>query len=196
MNKELHHRVGNTLATVQAIANLTARSTTNVEAFRKTFADRIVSLSRTHTLLVDSSWAHIPIRALIELELQPYQDEVLQRASLEGPDIRLPSDVALAIGMTFHELTTNALRFGALSAPAGLVEVKWSVEESDRGRTLMLDWRESGGPPVQSPGRKGFGSQMLTNILARQLKGEVSIDYAAPGVRVAIKAPLRSNGPL
>ncbi|MDQ0391455.1 sensor histidine kinase [Labrys monachus] len=190
MNRELHHRVKNTLATVQGIANLTARSATDIKAFRQTFADRIVSLSRTHTLLVENSWARIPLADLVRLELDPYRTEGHDQVTFEGTDVWLPSDLALALGMAFHELTTNALKFGALSVPAGHIHLKWTTEDTGGERKLAMNWRESGGPLVVIPARSGFGSQLLNNILARQLNGEVQVKFEATGLDVTIRADL------
>jgi PAS domain S-box-containing protein len=186
MNRELHHRVKNTLATIQGIANLTARSATDIKAFRQTFADRIVSLSRTHTLLVENSWSLIPISDLVRLELDPYRAGGHDQVTYEGRDIWLPSDLALALGMAFHELTTNALKFGALSVSTGHVHLHWQTQGEDGKRKLVLDWRESGGPTVRVPVRTGFGSQLLNNILARQLNGAVDLTYEPAGLRARI----------
>jgi len=186
MNRELHHRVKNTLATIQGIANLTARSATDIKSFRQTFADRIVSLSRTHTLLVENSWSLIPISDLVRLELDPYRAGGHDQVTYEGRDIWLPSDLALALGMAFHELTTNALKFGALSVSTGHVHLHWQTQSEDGKRKLVLDWRESGGPTVRVPVRAGFGSQLLNNILARQLNGAVDLTYEPAGLRARI----------
>ena len=190
MNRELHHRVKNTLATVQGIANLTARSAMNIDAFRQTFAGRIISLSRTHTLLVENAWGFIPLTELLRQETDPYQAGGVARISLDGSEVMLPSDVALALGMAFHELSTNALKYGALSTPDGRIGIEWRVETPVDGSFLVLRWTESGGPAVLAPVRTGFGSQLLTGILARQLKGEVDVKYAPGGLEVMIKANL------
>ena len=186
MNRELHHRVKNTLATVQAIANLTSRSVKDIEAFRKTFADRIVSLSRTHTLLVENSWEFVPMGELARLELGSYRTSENDQISLEGSETWIPSDIGLAIGMALHELTANALQFGALSTPAGHVTLRWHTQKSAEKTQLFLYWIEERGPLVLPPTRRGFGSQLLNNILARQLKGEIKIDYAPTGLTVSI----------
>ena len=190
MNRELHHRVKNTLATVQAIANLTARSTTDITAFRQTFADRIVSLSRTHTLLVENSWERIPLGDLVHLELDPYRVHGNEQVHLTGEDIWVRSDIGLALGMAVHELTTNAFKYGALSSLSGQLHVSWRIERDLGAQKFVLEWAESGGPVVAAPTRSGFGSQLLKNILARQLKGEVDVSYAPAGLRVRVKADM------
>ncbi|MBY0613084.1 MAG: PAS domain S-box protein [Beijerinckiaceae bacterium] len=192
MNRELHHRVKNTLATVLAITNLTTRSASDIVSFRKTFADRIMSLSRTHTLLIENSWLEIPLRALIEGELDPYINHESPQVTIDGEDIALPSDTALALGMAFHELTTNAVKYGSLSRPAGRLAIAWHVlephEEGEKS-TLSLSWVEVGGPEVSLPSSRGFGSQLLQQILARQLKGEVKMLFERDGLKVFITVP-------
>ena len=195
MNRELHHRVKNTLATVLAITNLTTRSATDIITFRKSFADRIMSLSRTHTLLIENSWSEIPLQALIQGELEPYVDHAARQITIKGDDIALPSDTALALGMAFHELTTNAVKYGALSNSTGHLLIEWHMlddeeaEGTPAGKSLTLTWIETGGPLVSPPATKGFGSQLLRQILARQLKGEVDMTFRPEGLCVHIHVP-------
>ena len=192
MNRELHHRVKNTLATVLAITNLTTRSASDIVSFRRTFADRIMSLSRTHTLLIEKSWLEIPLRALIEGELDPYINHDSSQVTIDGDDIALPSDTALALGMAFHELTTNAAKYGSLSRPTGKLAISWHVidgQEANERSTLSLSWLERGGPEVSLPSTRGFGSQLLQQILARQLKGEVNMLFERDGLQVYITVP-------
>jgi two-component sensor histidine kinase len=146
MVRELHHRVKNTLATVQAVVSATARNARTIDELRDTVTERIVSLARTHTLLVNNDWGGAPLRAILEAELTAYDDPERPRVRLEGEDIHVPDDIALATGMTVHEFTTNAAKYGALSAPGGSLLVRWGVEgEADR-RTLVIEWHEHGGP--------------------------------------------------
>jgi PAS domain S-box-containing protein len=189
MVRELHHRVKNTLATVQAIANATARNATDLETFRNSFTARIISLARTHTLLTENAWGVIPMRDLLDTELAPYEEEA-GRVLREGPPVLLPSDVALAFGMAVHELTTNAAKHGALSSPTGRLVVRWDVEDNAAGRRLRFSWVERGGPPTEPPRRKGFGSRLLQHMLAGQLKGDVLMDYAPEGLTFSIDIAL------
>ena len=196
MNRELHHRVKNTLATVLAITNLTTRSTTNIASFRKSFADRILSLSRTHTLLIEKSWAQIPLRALIDGEIEPYVEQNSGQVIVQGDDLALPSDTALALGMAFHELTTNAVKYGALSRESGTLTISWTIDDpsGEEGHvpgsgTVRLSWIERGGPIVTPPESRGFGSQLLQQILARQLKGDVKMNFDPAGLEVYINVP-------
>jgi PAS domain S-box-containing protein len=186
--RELHHRVKNTLATVQAIANATARNATDIDAFRQSFTARIISLARTHTLLTENSWGVIPLRDLLDTELAPYEED--GRVLREGPPVLLPSDVALALGMAVHELTTNAAKHGALSTPTGRLVVRWDLGLSDDAKRLRFAWIERGGPLTSPPRRKGFGSRLLQQMLAGQLKGDVLMDYAPEGLTFTIDIAL------
>jgi PAS domain S-box-containing protein len=189
MTRELHHRVKNTLATVQAVISATARRATTAEEFYQAVTDRIISLSRTHTLLVNGQWGGATVKDLFTSELAPYNDHQSSRIELRGPEVLLPSELALALGMAAHELTTNAAKYGALSLPDGRVEVEWSIQPG-HDTCLILNWVERDGPPVQQPQRKGFGSVLLERVLGRQLRGDVTLNYAPDGLRVQVKAPL------
>ncbi len=189
MTRELHHRVKNTLATVQAVISATARRAKTPQEFYQAVSDRIVSLARTHTLLVNDAWGGATVGDLFRSELAPYGDEPGGRITLDGPPVLLSSELALALGMAAHELTTNAAKYGSLSLPDGRVEVRWSLLEGQEN-CLILHWTESDGPPVQPPTRQGFGSVLLERVLGRQLKGKVEVEYAPEGLRVHLEAPL------
>jgi two-component sensor histidine kinase len=187
--RELHHRVKNTLATVQAIVGSTARTSATIDEFYKAFVGRIVSMAHTHSLLTDDEWQRANLRDLLADELRPY-DENGERVRLDGPAVELSSDLAVPIGMAIHELTTNAAKYGSLSQRGGRVEVGWTVERKEDGRRLRLQWVERGGPPVEPPQRQGFGSRLLQRVLTTQLQAEVSIDFEPEGLRLLMAAPL------
>lgn len=188
--RELHHRVKNTLATVQGLLGATARSTKNVETFYQSFSDRIVSLGKTHTLLTEDYWQTAPLHDLLQNELGPYNVAGSRRIVLDGPSVELAADLAVPAGMAFHELTTNATKHGALSQANGRVTVTWSIAQGGAGRTLILDWVETGGPPVAVPERKGFGSTLLQRVLAQQCNAVVAIEYDPAGLRFHFEAPM------
>lgn len=188
--RELHHRVKNTLATVQGLLGATARSTKDVDTFYQSFSNRIVSLGKTHTLLTEDYWQTAPLRHLLENELGHYNDAHGRRIELTGPSIELSADLAVPIGMAFHELTTNATKYGALSSPDGRIHVAWSVDLGEAGRRLTLDWTELGGPPVVAPTRRGFGSTLLQRVLAQQCDATISIDYEPAGLHFRMEAPM------
>jgi two-component sensor histidine kinase len=189
--RELHHRVKNTLATVQAVVGATARSALSIEDFYQAFVGRIISLANTHSLLTEAVWQTASLREILEKELRPYNDTKGERIVLDGPAVELPSDAAVPIGMAIHELTTNAAKYGALSVPAGKVVVSWEAEPAEDGTRLRLVWEERGGPTVSSPKRQGFGSRLLHRVLATQLNAKVEMDFNPTGLRVAIDAVLK-----
>jgi two-component system, chemotaxis family, CheB/CheR fusion protein len=187
--RELHHRVKNTLATVQAIVGSTARTSASIDEFYKAFVGRIVSMAHTHSLLTEDEWQTASLRDLLADELRPY-DESGGRIRLEGPPVELPSELAVPIGMAIHELTTNAAKYGALSQRGGRIEVTWAVDSANGKRRLRLHWTERGGPPVEPPKRQGFGSRLLQRVLTTQLQAEVTVDFAPEGLRLSMSAPL------
>jgi two-component sensor histidine kinase len=194
--RELHHRVKNTLATVQAVVGATARSTSSIEEFYKAFVGRIISLANTHSLLTEALWQTASLREILEKELIPYNDAKGERIELEGPDVKLPSEIAVPIGMAVHELTTNAAKYGALSVRTGKVSVMWSENGEGEDRRLSLSWVERGGPRVAQPGRQGFGSRLLHRVLTTQLNAQVNVDYDPSGLRVSIDAPIKATASL
>src|SRR6476469_6970557 len=152
--RELHHRVKNTLATVQAIMGSTARAVDNIEDFKTALFGRIQSLSKTHLLLADDQRA-VNFGDILRSELDAFDDGSNARIVLRGPEVSLSSQLAVSLGMAIHELTTNAAKYGALSVFGGKVEVTWRVTIDATRRTLAFDWIESGGPAVVEPTRKG-----------------------------------------
>ncbi|MBB4041046.1 two-component sensor histidine kinase/Tfp pilus assembly protein PilN [Microvirga flocculans] len=189
--RELHHRVKNTLATVQAVVGATARSALSIDDFYQAFVGRIISLANTHSLLTEAVWQTASLREILEKELRPYNDTRGERITLEGGAVELPSEAAVPLGMAIHELTTNAAKYGALSVPRGKVAVSWESEPLEDGLRLTLVWQERGGPEVAPPARQGFGSRLLHRVLATQLNAKVEMDFDPSGLRVAIDANLK-----
>jgi two-component sensor histidine kinase len=183
--------VKNTLATVQSIAAQTLRSTPLPEEFRRSFQARLVALSHTHDALTQTQWQGADLRRLLEQELAPYGEG---RVSIRGGAVLLPPGAALALGLVFHELATNAAKYGALTAETGQVSVRWEVAcgGPGGGRHLELDWTETGGPPVSAPGRRGFGSRLIEQSL-RGGTGEARLDFRPEGV--AARFRVRLGGP-
>ncbi|SFM23782.1 HWE histidine kinase domain-containing protein [Methylobacterium pseudosasicola] len=183
MLHELNHRVKNTLATVQALARQSRGSEGVLEA-------RILALSKTHDLLTREDWSGASLREVLESELSPYRtggDQI----GLDGPDISLSPRHVLALGMTIHELTTNAAKYGSLSGPGGRVRVSWSLATTEGGTPrLRLTWQESGGPPVQPPARAGFGTRLISGGVRRELDGSVDLAFEAKGLRCHLDVPL------
>ncbi|XYD11831.1 HWE histidine kinase domain-containing protein (plasmid) [Methylobacterium sp. NMS12] len=188
MLHELNHRVKNTLATVQALARQSARGG---DAPGERLEGRILALSKTHDLLTRDDWSGAPLREVVEGEVGPYRGGIATIVT-KGTDVDLPARHVLALGMTLHELTTNAAKYGALSGAGGEVRVTWRVVVGESGaRRLLLDWVESGGPAVAAPTRRGFGSRLIAASVERELDGAFTFDFAADGLRCAVDVPLR-----
>jgi two-component sensor histidine kinase len=193
--RELHHRVKNMLATVQAIMSSTARASTSIEEFQQAFTGRIMALARTHLHLAEDEWQAISIRDLLCNELEPYDDGFPGRVLLDGPAVDLPSATAIPLGMAIHELTTNAVKYGALSAPGASVVVSWAVEEEQGRRELTIEWVERNGPVLGPPGRRGVGSQLLERVLSSQIGARAMISYRSEGLRAHLAVPLPGRVP-
>jgi two-component sensor histidine kinase len=188
--RELHHRVKNTLATVQALVGATGRSTGSFDEFYRSFSNRISSLAKTHNLLTEDYWQTAPLREIALTELKPFAESRQPRFMLLGPSVDLAADLAIPVGMALHELTTNAVRYGALSVPTGYVRVQWSVGDTEGVRKLHLEWSEFGGPPVSKPQHQGFGSTLLQRVLPMQCNAEVEVHYDKAGLRFCMDAPM------
>ncbi|TFW10986.1 PAS domain-containing protein [Brevundimonas intermedia] len=186
MIDELNHRVKNTLATVQSIAIQTARSNTDPAGFAETFQSRIMALSHTHNLLTQSHWEGADLRAILEHETEAYGHT---RISLNGPPVSLEPAIVLSLGMIFHELATNAAKYGALHTPEGRILIDWALADQ-RAPKLKLSWREMGGPKVTAPDRRGFGSRLIERNIRHDLAGEIDLVYAPDGLIAELTVPL------
>lgn len=191
--RELHHRVKNILATVQAIASATGRSSKSFEEFRDDFSSRLISLGRTHSLLTREAWAGADLHDILNSELEPYLGGSSSRVTIEGPHVTVPRDMAVSVGMAVHELTTNAVKYGSLSVPEGRVHVSIATDGAEPEPRLTMIWTERGGPPVKTPDRRGFGSLLLNRLLASQLGGQVAIDYQPAGIVARLELVLRRS---
>jgi PAS domain S-box-containing protein len=179
---ELDHRVKNVLATVQSLAAQSARKAASLEGFLKTFAGRLKSMASAHELLTATRWRGAGMLNIAAAELGGLAPG---QTRWEGPDVLLTPRAANALSLALHELATNAVKFGALSTDAGRIDVRW--RRTDDGG-LDLQWTESGGPPVGSPMRRGFGSTLLQKVTGRELGGEARTEYRREGVRVVLTA--------
>lgn len=189
MIDELNHRVKNTLATVQSIAMQTARSHEDPRSFAETFQSRILALSHTHDLLTRSHWEGADLRAVMEHETAAHGPH---RMSLNGPHVALHPATAVSLGMIFHELATNAAKYGALSPGDGRVMVSWSVKD-EAAPSLHILWQEVGGPAVAAPERRGFGSRLIERNVRHDLGGQVQLHYRDDGFSAEITMPLQKD---
>jgi len=186
---ELHHRIKNTLATVNAIASQSLRTATSIEHGRQAIEGRLIALGRAHDLLMQVSWANASLVATVRGATEPYDTKGIGHFSITGPDIGITSGAVIALAMTFNELCTNTTKFGALSVPAGRIEIAWTVDEETQ--RLRLTWTEVGGPAVEAPTRRSFGTRMMGS-LGQQLNGTVQLDYLPSGFVYVLDVPLVS----
>ncbi|WP_312862366.1 PAS domain S-box protein [Rhizobium sp. BK313] len=186
---ELNHRVKNTMAVIQSIASQTLGHASTLDEAREAFGSRLINLATAHDVLTRESWQSANLAEIIWDTVKPHGGGE-NRFRIEGPDLRLSPSAALAIAMALHELSTNAAKYGALSKETGQVAVVWQIEGRGADRRLVLHWQESGGPPVATPKRKGFGSRLIERALAAELSGEVRVEYQSSGLECTIIAPL------
>jgi PAS domain S-box-containing protein len=184
--RELDHRVKNTLSTVQAVADMTLRTAASLAGFGETFRARLAALARMHGSIWRSSGGPVRLRDLVELSLAPFGHDG-ERAAIEGDQVLVPARSVAALGLVLHELATNAVKHGALSVPAGRVRVAWRCD----GDLLRIVWRESGGPTVVVPSRRGFGSLLIERCIPYELGGSTALDFAPSGVRCTITLSMR-----
>jgi PAS domain S-box-containing protein len=187
--REMHHRVNNTLATVQAIMSSTGRHATTMDEFQQSFSSRISSLSRTHTLLIKRTHSSVSLRHLLDNELAMFTDGDGSRVTLDGPDLVVTDKLAVPLGMAFHELTTNAAKYGALSVLGGTLSVKWHQSEG----SLELDWQERNVAIEREAKRVGFGTKLLKEIIPQQTGGHIKIEYQPTGLNARMRIPLTSS---
>lgn len=183
---ELNHRVKNTLATVQSVVDQTLRAADVPSGVRQTLTARLIALSEAHNVLVQESWAGADLETVIRNVFRPYAGRA---ASLEinGPPVRLHPQQAIACALALHELSTNAVKYGAMSCDAGRVVVEWNLAHSGTGeRSLTLVWMESGGPEVTPPAHQGFGLKMMSRLFSGQPNGRAEVAFAPSGVRCSM----------
>lgn len=183
---ELNHRVKNTLATVQSIASQSLRNAGVDHAVRAAFEGRLMAIAATHNVLTDENWSAASLRQIIDGSVTPYRTHPHQ-LTIGGDDLMVSPKPAVVMALAFHELAINALKYGALSAEDGHVDIHWSIEA---GQRLNIEWIEHGGPAVRPPERRGFGSRIIELALPNELGGQVDIDYRVEGLRCQIRSPL------
>jgi PAS domain S-box-containing protein len=186
---ELDHRVKNVLATVQALAIQTAKRTTSLEAFLQHFGGRLKAMASANELLTAARWRGAAIDHLCAAELGALAPG---QTRWDGPDLFLTPRAANAVSLGLHELATNAVKFGALSVDTGRVDIRWT-RLRDGGFELV--WKETGGPTVSPPARRGFGSTLLEQVTSRELNGETSIDFRPSGVQAILRAGAAAMAP-
>lgn len=186
---ELDHRVKNVMAIVQAIARQSLRGVDR-DAMEG-FIGRLSALAKSHTLLADERWQGASLRRLISEAVSLYRRRDGSRFIFDGPEIRVTAKAAESLMLVFHELVTNAVKYGALSTSGGRISVDWKLQGGNGDQRLVIVWQEAGGPPIEAPPtRKGFGSSLIERSLAHELGGKAELDYRASGLLASLFLPL------
>jgi PAS domain S-box-containing protein len=185
---ELNHRIQNLFTVVQSVALHSLRGNRSLEDAREVFIERLHSLGRTYTMMTEQEWRGAPLRQIVAAETSAFAD----RINLAGTDVMVREKAAQSFAMILHELTTNAVKYGALSVPAGCVDVRWSVGADDRPDMFVLSWRETDGPTVVPPTLTGYGRTIIENTMRRI--GKYQIEYAPSGLEFWMEVPLETIG--
>ncbi|MFN3520873.1 MAG: HWE histidine kinase domain-containing protein [Phenylobacterium sp.] len=183
---ELNHRVRNILGLVRGVITQSSTSAVSIADLTSVLEGRVQSMARAHDQLTARRWDASPLRGLIEAEVEAYLGDAQERLVIEGPEVGLAPQAFTAVTLVIHELTTNAVKYGALSRPSGRVEVNVEIEPTSE---LHLTWREVGGPPVLPPERHGFGSTIIEQVIPFELRGESGVDYRPTGVQAFLRIP-------
>ena len=185
--RELDHRVKNVLARIPVIAMCTRDGSGSMDDLVKALEGRILSMARAHDLLSHTQWNGVALGDIVRQELAPYATE--GNTTTEGPEIVLPAEASQTVAMVFHELVTNAAKYGALSLPGGHVSVRWNHEPTN-SELLVIHWDETGGPHVAEPSRRGYGTSVVRDLIPYEIGGTVDLKFAAEGLRCTIGIPL------
>ncbi len=188
--RELDHRAKNALNVVQSVVHLTRAET--IAEFTAAVRGRVEALARAHALLADNAWSGADLGELLTAELAPFRVDDPAAFSLEGPRVAIAPEVVQSVGIVLHELATNAGKYGAFARPGGRVAISWAWRDGD----LVLSWRESGGPAVREPDRRGFGTAMVARIVETQLDGRFDCRWDPDGLTcdIAIARPFAMPG--
>jgi PAS domain S-box-containing protein len=186
--RELTHRSKNLLAVIQAMARQTARHAGSIDGFLRQFGARLQALAASHDILVRESWHGAALDELVRSQLDAHLAHAEAQVAIDGPAVALKPEAAQNLGLALHELAVNAARFGALSVPDGRLSVTWEHRGGDEG-ALALDWRERNGPRVKPRRKRGFGSMVIENNLARALDAQVDLNFDPEGLRCHIVIP-------
>ncbi len=190
---ELHHRVKNTLATVQAIVSQSLRAAHGVEEARQAIESRLLALGRAHDLLLQTNWSATKLEAIIDAAIQPFDTPAARQFVTRTPDIDVAPSAALSLAMVLNELCTNAVKYGALSRPAGRVEINATIDED--ARRFRLTWAEMNGPDVRPPAKRSFGTKLIEHGFVTPLNGNASLSFDPAGVLYRLEVPLTSLQP-
>lgn len=190
--QEIEHRNKNLLGVVQSIVRLTRAPT--AEELREAVIGRFEALSRAQGVLTREHRQQVELRDLLHEELAAYSINTAGRVHLAGPSVSVSADAAQPLAMAFHELATNAAKYGAFANASGRLDVIWDLSQLS-GSQLAIEWKEAGGPPVETPAQEGFGTRLLRSVVEQQLRGGLSLAWEPEGVRCSISLPLQCIAP-
>ena len=190
LRHELGHRLKNILSIVQAIVWQTLRSTEDIVHAREALSNRIFALAKAQEVLLSGAAENMDLATIVESAARVHDGEAEGRFHLQGPTIKVGPKAALSLTLMIHELATNATKYGALSKPDGAVNIDWAVDAHSDEPQFSLVWRESGGPEVAPPTRRGFGSKLIERGLATQVRGAVALEFFEAGLECRLSAPL------
>jgi light-regulated signal transduction histidine kinase (bacteriophytochrome)/CheY-like chemotaxis protein len=186
MIAELNHRVRNILSLVRGLVAQSKDTTTSTEEFASVLGGRIQALARAHDQITNLNWAPAALKALVESEAGAYLGSRAGRIRMGGPDVALDPKAFATLALVVHEMMTNSAKYGALADSTGQVEVAWKL---DQGSRLVIEWKESGGPPVQPPARRGFGTTIIERSIPFDLNGDAELSFDLLGVKARFVIP-------
>jgi two-component sensor histidine kinase len=184
---ELNHRVKNTLSVIQSIAMQTLKNANKRDDAYEAFQARLMGLAAAHDILTRRGWEPADIREIVTRAVAPYRGGPDDRFRIKGPSLPVGGKATIAFALALNELCTNSAKYGALSIPTGRVEVEWTANGE-----LHLVWKELGGPPVRPPTHQGFGSFLITRVLANEIDGKVEMDYRPSGLVCTVETSLQA----
>lgn len=187
--RELNHRVRNTLTLIGSIVAQTKNSSHTLEEYIKSLETRLQSLSATQKLLTEFDWEEVDIRALFKHSLLPYKELLESRIKLKGPKVDIEPALGSLLALVINELSLNAVKYGALHNSVGMVDLSWKTH-SDK---LVISWTETGGPPVQTPTRQGFGTSLIKEALTYEFSADCSLNFLKKGIEAKFVIPFSSK---
>ena len=193
MLQEMKHRIKNSITRVLAIARQTAGTAEDISDFSASFSARLQAMAASQDMLTRSRWQKADLGELLAIELAQAFGKELPDDMLTGPKVLLSESMTQALGLTFHELATNALKYGEVGNSPDTLRVEWSVERNGREKQLKLHWREISSAPVAPPEKAGFGTKLIDMNITRELRGEIVRNYRSNGLDIEISLPLRVN---
>lgn len=188
--QEMKHRIKNSIARMLAIARQTGANSRSIEEFTASFSARLQAMAASQDMLTRSQWQKADLGRLLRTELEQVFGQNIEKVRLSGPSVELDENVTQALGLTFHELATNALKYGEAGSEKGALSVEWSTKRHAGKRRLALTWTETTQAPIAKPSRTGFGTKLIDMNITRELGGTIVRDFGYDGLVIEIEVPL------